>query len=113
MEAFANYLQCRVVASCSLSELIINEVILMRLKSGVLKILSVLTVILMFATFIPAQTPTARMPRMHGYITDPSGAVITGAIVSAKATNGQTSNAKSDRLGVYDLKTLSPGKYTL
>ena len=50
---------------------------------------------------------------LRGQVTDPSGAVVPGATVSATTAAGQTRTAQSDGQGIYELKTLSPGKYAV
>src|SRR5262249_33610779 len=50
---------------------------------------------------------------LHGRVTDPSGAVIIGAIISVKSANGQATVAKTDGSGIYTIKGLRPGKYNL
>src|SRR5438876_571457 len=55
-----------------------------------------------------AQTSQARL---HGDVTDPTGAVIPGASVLAKSSNGKTSAAKTNGAGTYEFKNLTPGEY--
>jgi hypothetical protein len=58
-----------------------------------------------------AQSPTARVT---GRVTDPSGAVVTGAAI--KITNLETSisqSAVSSDVGDYTIPYLNPGRYTL
>jgi len=50
---------------------------------------------------------------LRGQVSDPSGAVIPGATVSAKAATGQARSAQSDGQGRYELSGLVPGKYTV
>jgi len=57
-----------------------------------------------------AQAPTGRL---HGQVTDPSGAVIPGATISVKNESQLMVAAKSDGVGGYDVKNLAPGKYTI
>src|SRR5215469_5376214 len=66
--------------------------------------------LLVFAAALPAQSPAGRL---HGQITDPSGAVIPGASISLKNSSGLSIPAKSDGVGNYDIKNLAPGKYTV
>src|SRR5215471_6349350 len=66
--------------------------------------------LLVFAGAVPAQSPAGRL---HGQITDPSGAVIPGAAISLKNSSGLSTPAKSDGVGNYDIKNLAPGKYTV
>jgi hypothetical protein len=63
-----------------------------------------------FAAALPAQSPAGRL---HGQITDPSGAVIPGASISLKNSSGLSIPAKSDGVGNYDIKNLAPGKYSV
>ncbi len=57
-----------------------------------------------------AQTSTGSL---KGQVTDPSGAVIVSATVTAKSASGQTFTAISNSQGTYDIKGLPPGKYTV
>ena len=57
-----------------------------------------------------AQTPTGRL---HGQVTDPTGAVIPGAGITVKNSSGLVVSATSDGVGSYDVKNLAPGKYTV
>ena len=50
---------------------------------------------------------------LRGQVTDPSGAVIPGATVTATASTGQTKTAQSDGQGGYEFNGLAPGKYTV
>ena len=51
--------------------------------------------------------------RLHGDVLDPSGAVIPGATIVLKDSNGRAVTVKSDGVGAYDIKGLAPGRYTL
>jgi hypothetical protein len=51
--------------------------------------------------------------RLHGQVTDPSGAVIPGAVITLKNSSGLTVPVKSDGSGAYDVKGLTPGSYTV
>ncbi len=51
--------------------------------------------------------------RLHGQITDPSGAVIPAASIKLQGSTGQTVSATSDAVGAYDIKNLVPGKYSI
>jgi hypothetical protein len=46
---------------------------------------------------------------LHGQVTDPSGAVVVGAAVSATTTDGQTQKTITDKQGNYILRGLLPG----
>src|SRR5579863_9745814 len=50
---------------------------------------------------------------MRGRVTDPSGAVIPQATVTATASNGQKAVSVSNAQGVYEIKGLQPGSYTV
>src|ERR1700693_3251507 len=50
---------------------------------------------------------------LRGKVTDPSGAVIPDATITAIAANGQKTSATSNHQGVYEIKGLPPGSYTV
>jgi hypothetical protein len=50
---------------------------------------------------------------LQGKVTDPSGAVVPNANVTATAAGGQKSTAVSDDHGTYTIKGLAPGSYTV
>src|SRR5690349_5076252 len=50
---------------------------------------------------------------LRGQVTDPSGAVVTDAVVTATAPGGQTVSAKTDHAGNYEIGNLPPGKYAV
>ena len=50
---------------------------------------------------------------LRGKVTDPSGAVIPKAVVTAKSASGQESSATSGGDGQYQIKGLAPGQYTV
>jgi len=57
-----------------------------------------------------AQNPPGAL---HGHVSDPTGAVIPGAAVTATGQNGQSKTATSDNQGAYEIKGLQPGNYTV
>ncbi|HXO04501.1 MAG TPA: carboxypeptidase regulatory-like domain-containing protein [Candidatus Sulfotelmatobacter sp.] len=63
-------------------------------------------------TYALGQTP-ATTGAIHGQALDPSGAAVAGATVLLNDTNGQSTGATTNQQGVFDLKGLAPGKYTL
>jgi Carboxypeptidase regulatory-like domain/TonB dependent receptor len=63
---------------------------------------------LVATSFAKAPTGTLR-----GQVTDPSGAVVTNALVTAAATGGPTRNAKTGPNGSYEIGNLPPGRYTV
>ena len=67
-------------------------------------------IILLFASQLSAQTDAA----VSGTVTDPSGAHITGAAVTAlNVDTGVASGANTNSAGVYAFPALAPGKYRL
>jgi len=50
---------------------------------------------------------------LRGQVSDPSGAVIPGATVSATPATGETKTAQTDGQGRYELSGLVPGRYTV
>jgi len=59
---------------------------------------------------LPAQISSGTL---RGRVTDPTGAVIPQATVTATGTKGQKSTAATDNEGTYELKGLFPGTYTI
>src|SRR5262252_786188 len=84
----------------------------MKFRPSALRMRFQLTILVLpvLAAALAAQSPAGRL---HGQITDPSGAVIPGAAISLKNSSGLTIPAKSDGAGGYDIKNLTPGKYTV
>jgi hypothetical protein len=50
---------------------------------------------------------------IHAQVTDPSAAAIVGASVIVKGPDGKSRTTTTDRDGVFELKNLAPGKYTV
>src|SRR5262249_38048683 len=50
---------------------------------------------------------------LHGTVTDPSGAAVSGAAVIAITPDGDAKTTTTNRTGGYEIKGLLPGKYTL
>src|SRR5450631_2930702 len=68
-------------------------------------ILVLACLVAIFTTGLFAQTATGTL---RGKVTDPSGAVISGAIVTATSANGQKSTATTNNQGIYEFKNLPP-----
>ena len=70
-------------------------------------------VVLLFAVLtanMPAQTASGTL---RGRITDPSGAVISKATVSATTADGKTVTMVTNPQGIYEFKGMAPGDYTV
>jgi len=67
-------------------------------------------VCILLAGYLPAQTATGAL---RGRVTDPTGAVIPQATVTATGPQGQKTTAVTDSQGNYELKGLPPGSYTV
>jgi len=66
--------------------------------------------LLLMTAAAAAQTPTGTV---RGRITDPSGAVVPQATVMAGTADGRSITVVTNNQGVYELKGLSPGSYTI
>ncbi len=69
-----------------------------------------LAILIVIAIPAFAQAPTGTL---RGQVTDPSGAVVTNARVSAVSPTGQASSAKTTPNGSYEIGGLAPGNYTV
>ncbi len=69
-----------------------------------------LFILLMWTGSLPAQTASGTL---RGRVTDPTGAVIPQATVTATGPTGQKTTAVTNNQGAYELKGLSPGSYTI
>jgi hypothetical protein len=67
-------------------------------------------VLLTYSVNLFAQVPTGTL---RGQVTDPSGAVISGAKIFAKSPAGKTTVAETGNAGAYELKGLPSGNYTI
>jgi hypothetical protein len=66
--------------------------------------------VLLSPTFVLAQAPTGGL---RGTVTDPSGAVVVNGTVAVVAPDGKTISATTNKTGIYELRGLVPGKYTV
>src|ERR1700690_2370129 len=70
----------------------------------------VVPLLLGLTSVLSAQTSSGTL---RGRVTDPTGAVIPQATVSATGANSQKATAITNSQGAYELKGLSPGSYTV
>lgn len=68
---------------------------------------------LMFVLWVSASLFAQSTGVIKGQVTDPSGAVVTDATVTAKSTGGQATTVVSNKQGNYEIKGLAPGKYDI
>src|SRR5437016_2816914 len=71
---------------------------------------SALAILLVIPGQLFAQTDQGRV---SGKVSDPSGAVVSQAVVSAISIRGKVSTAKTDRSGAFEFRALPPGRYHL
>ena len=68
-------------------------------------------IVLVFGAAIPASAQTAGI---NGSVTDPAGAAVSDALVTAKdSATGIAHQARSTSAGLYDIFGLAPGTYTV
>jgi len=79
-------------------------------RTGNLAYVLVTLIVVLLTTALHAQTSSGTL---RGRVTDPTGAVIPQATVTASGPNGQKTTAVTDSQGAYELKGLSPGNYTV
>jgi hypothetical protein len=72
------------------------------------KIAVLMSLILVSASMLAQSTGAIK-----GQVTDPTGAVVVDAIVTAKSVNGQVATASTNKQGNYEIKGRSPGKYEI
>jgi len=75
-----------------------------------LKIVYSLASLLIFLGGVCAQVPVGSL---RGQVTDPSGAAVAGAMVVVLPAQGASSTATTNRDGIFEVKPLAPGKYTV
>ena len=84
----------------------------MTAKRLITGILAVLVIAAVMAPSMMAQSLVTG--DITGTVTDPSGAVVSGAMVSLKSdANGSTRSATTGSNGTYRFSLLSPGSYTV
>jgi hypothetical protein len=67
----------------------------------------------MFLLLVSASLLAQSTGVIKGQVTDPSGAVVTDATVTAKSAGGQVFTAATSKQGNYEIKGLAPGKYAI
>jgi hypothetical protein len=72
--------------------------------------LAVVSFLLLLVAGLQAQTASGVL---HGQVSDPSGAVVTQATVTVTDSNGQKTTVATNGRGVYEVKGLAPGKYSV
>src|SRR5437868_6476318 len=80
----------------------------MNRSSAILKALLLAIIAISSAAAFAQNTGTLR-----GVVSDPSGAVVPETTIIATSASGQTATGVSSRQGVYEIKNLAPGHYTL
>lgn len=88
----------------------------MRSRFAALKIVCAVVVCLLalFVSASPALAQSATTGALTGTVTDPSGAVIVGASVTAtNVATGQSRGATTDANGLYKISLLPPGNYSV
>jgi hypothetical protein len=75
---------------------------------GIYKRFAVLIILLAIASSMLAQAPK-NSGSLRGQVTDPSGAVVVGAVVTATSADGQSQMTASDKQGTYTLRALAAG----
>src|SRR5580704_3190 len=84
----------------------------MKLKKVILGLLAVLVIAAVMAPSLMAQSLVSG--DITGTVTDPSGAVVSGATVTLKSNaNGSTRTSTTGSNGTYRFSLLSPGSYTV
>ena len=82
----------------------------LRFRLGPIKFVSLLALLLIFLSRVCAQVPVGSV---RGQVTDPSGAAVVGATVIVLPPEGASSSATTNRDGIFEVKPLAPGKYTV
>src|SRR5215472_11248525 len=73
--------------------------------------MKVLLTLVLLSSCAFAQTPTGAI---EGTVTDPSGAIIPGAVVGvSESATGRIINVTSNAEGFYSVRNLLPGLYTV
>ena len=71
---------------------------------------SISTVVLCLAVWAVSLAAQTTAAALKGVVTDPSGALVPGALVQLRGPGGEQ-RAKTDMSGLYSFPSLRPGKY--
>jgi Carboxypeptidase regulatory-like domain len=82
----------------------------LRFRLSPIRFVSLLALLLIFLSGVCAQVPVGSV---HGQVTDPSGAAVAGATVVVLPPEGASSSATTNRDGIFEVRPLAPGKYTV
>src|SRR5205085_2511730 len=78
------------------------------------RVLPIVWAAIAFSSAFPAAAQIAGAGSIQGVVTDPSGAVISGASVSATdVARGVKTQRLSTGAGLFNLSPLNPGEYTV
>jgi hypothetical protein len=69
--------------------------------------------LLLWIVCAPSVLGQAASGTLRGQVSDPSGAVVAGASVSATPTAGPTRTVQTSGQGIYEFNGLLPGRYTV
>src|SRR5690349_18345432 len=72
-----------------------------------------LFVLVLVMSYVPELAGQGAEGALRGQVTDPSGAVVPGATVVLKSPGARSVTTKSDGAGLYEIKGLLPGEYTV
>jgi len=70
-------------------------------------------VLLLFSISLGSISAQTSSGTLRGKITDPSGAVVPQATVTATGADGKLQTVQSNHQGVYEIRGLAPGSYTV
>jgi hypothetical protein len=83
----------------------------LRFRLSPMRFVSLLASVQLFFGIASAQVPVGGV---RGQVTDPSGAAVAGAtVVVLPAEGASSSTATTNRDGIFEVKPLAPGKYTV
>ncbi len=68
---------------------------------------------LLFVSLLLVQALLAQISTIKGRVSDPSGAVVPGAVVTLQKTGSRDARQTTNEEGVYEFKNVQPGAYTI